>query len=470
MSLLPPPGAAGRSLRRPAGRRGRAGSCAAALACAAALLTGLTGPATAAPAAPAAPDARAARVDNPYVAGAPYVNPEWSAHAAAEPGGAAVSDQPTAVWLDTIATIAGEPGGMGLRDHLDAALAQGAGLVQLVLHDLPGRDCGSLTSDGELGPDEIDRYEAEYIDPIASIVSDPAYAGLRIVTIVEPGALENLVLHTGSSPSANAQCDTMKANGNYLKGIGYALTQLGSLPNVYAYLDAGYHDTVGWAADFLSMVDLLGQAARTGGSTYDDVAGFIVNTADYGVLHEAYFTVDDKVNGTPVIQSRWVDWNQFVDELPFADALRLRAIANGFSTGIGILIDTSRNGWGGPRRPTGPGPLTDVNSYVDGGRLDRRPSYNAWCNQNGAGLGERPTVNPRPGIDAYVWAKPPGESDGPAYSPGTGLSNECDPNGSLGPIGNSNRPTGALPGGPGYGEWFPAQFRQLLANAWPPVD
>ncbi|MGW0083814.1 cellulose-binding domain-containing protein, partial [Streptomyces sp. NPDC003393] len=43
------------------------------------------------------------KADNPYVGAKAYVNPEWSAHAAAEPGGSAIADQPTAVWLDRIA-------------------------------------------------------------------------------------------------------------------------------------------------------------------------------------------------------------------------------------------------------------------------------------------------------------------------------------------------------------------------------
>ena len=49
---------------------------------------------------------------------------------------------------------------MGLRDHLDAALAQqGAGelVVQFVIYNLPGRDCAALASNGELGADEICR-------------------------------------------------------------------------------------------------------------------------------------------------------------------------------------------------------------------------------------------------------------------------------------------------------------------------
>ncbi|MCP2205493.1 cellulose-binding domain-containing protein, partial [Lentzea flava] len=43
------------------------------------------------------------RVDNPYVGAKMYVNPDWSAKAAAEPGGSRVANQPTGVWIDRIA-------------------------------------------------------------------------------------------------------------------------------------------------------------------------------------------------------------------------------------------------------------------------------------------------------------------------------------------------------------------------------
>ncbi len=115
---------------------------------------------------------------------------------AAEPGGDRIAQQPTGVWLDRTAAIEGVNGGMGLRDHLDEALRQkgdGELAIQLVIYNLPGRDCAALASNGELGPDEIDRYKHEYIDPIAEILSDPKYAGLRIVTTVEIDSLPNLV-------------------------------------------------------------------------------------------------------------------------------------------------------------------------------------------------------------------------------------------------------------------------------------
>ncbi|WP_328827546.1 glycoside hydrolase family 6 protein [Streptomyces sp. YS-B37] len=415
------------------------------------------------------------RVDNPYAGAKVYVNPEWSAKAAAEPGGSRVSNQPTGVWLDRIAAINGVNGGMGLRDHLDAALAQkgtGEEVVQLVVYDLPGRDCAALASNGELGPTEIGRYESEFIDPIASILADSKYASLRIVTTIEIDSLPNLVTNTGSKATATPQCDTMLANGNYVKGVGYALNKLGAIPNVYNYIDAGHHGWLGWDDNFVPSANLFYQAANAEGATVDDVAGFITNTANYSALKENNFTINDSVNGVSVRQSKWVDWNRYVDEQSYAQAFRNELVSVGFNSGIGMLIDTSRNGWGGSARPAGPGATTSVDTYVDGGRYDRRIHIGNWCNQSGAGLGERPKAAPAAGIDAYVWMKPPGESDGSstaiANDEGKGFDRMCDPT-YTGNARNGNSLSGALPNAPLSGHWFSAQFQQLMANAYPPL-
>ncbi|OIJ67847.1 glycoside hydrolase family 6 protein [Streptomyces mangrovisoli] len=416
------------------------------------------------------------RVDNPYEGAQVYVNPEWSAKAAAEPGGSRVSNQPTGVWLDRIAAIDGVNGGMGLRDHLDAALAQKGGneeVVQLVVYDLPGRDCAALASNGELGPTEIDKYKTQFIDPIATILADPKYASLRIVTTIEIDSLPNLVTNTGSRATATANCDTMLANGNYVKGVGYALAKLGAIPNVYNYLDAGHHGWLGWDDNFAPAANVFKQAATSEGATVDDVAGFITNTANYSALKENNFTVNDTVNGTSVRQSKWVDWNRYVDEQSFAQAFRTELVSVGFNANIGMLIDTSRNGWGGTARPTGPGATTSVDTYVDGGRYDRRIHIGNWCNQSGAGLGERPQAAPAAGIDAYVWMKPPGESDGSstaiANDEGKGFDRMCDPT-YTGNARNGNNLSGALPNAPLSGHWFSAQFQQLMQNAYPPLS
>ncbi|AZP21413.1 cellulose 1,4-beta-cellobiosidase [Streptomyces aquilus] len=415
------------------------------------------------------------RVDNPYSGAKVYVNPEWSANAAAEPGGSRIANQPTGVWLDRVAAINGAGGKMGLRAHLDEALKQkGSGelAVQLVIYDLPGRDCAALASNGEFGPTDIDKYKTQYIDPIAAILADPKYASLRIVTTVELDSLPNLVTNVSPRNTATPNCDTMKSNGNYIKGVGYALNKLGDVPNVYNYVDAGHHGWLGWDDNFSATVQTIKQAATAEGATVNDVHGFITNTANYSALKEPYYTINDSVNGKSVRESKWVDWNRYVDELSYAQAFRQEAVSQGFSSGVGMLIDTSRNGWGGSARPTGPGAKTDVDTYVDGGRLDRRLNTGNWCNQSGAGLGERPQASPAAGIDAYVWIKPPGESDGASSAipndEGKGFDRMCDPTYTGNPR-NNNHMSGALPNAPLSGHWFSAQFQQLMQNAYPPL-
>ncbi|WP_055526061.1 glycoside hydrolase family 6 protein [Streptomyces graminilatus] len=415
------------------------------------------------------------RVDNPYAGAKVYVNPEWSANAAAEPGGSRVAGQPTGVWLDRISAVTGTASKMGLRAHLDAALQQkGTGelVVQLVVYDLPGRDCSALSSNGELGPTEIDKYKTQFIDPIKTILADPKYAGLRIVAAVEIDSLPNLVTNTGSRATATPQCDVMKANGNYIKGVGYALNKLGDVPNVYNYVDIGHHGWIGWDDNFGPTADIIKQAATSEGATVNDVHGFIANTANFSALKESNFSINDTVAGKSVRESKWVDWNRYTDELSYAQAFRNQAVTAGFPAGVGMLIDTSRNGWGGTARPTGPGPSTSVDTYVEGGRIDRRIHVGNWCNQAGAGLGERPKAAPAAGIDAYVWMKPPGESDGSSSAipndEGKGFDRMCDPTYTGNPRNNNNM-SGALPNAPVAGHWFSAQFQELMRNAYPPL-
>jgi cellulose 1,4-beta-cellobiosidase len=412
------------------------------------------------------------KADNPYAGAKGYVNPEWKAKADAESGGSRVSNNPTAVWLDRIAAINGTSdsssnGSMGVRAHLDAALAQGAGYIQFVIYDLPGRDCSALASNGELGTGDLQRYKTEYIDPIAAIQGDAKYKNIRIINIVEIDSLPNLVTNTNV-----ATCATMKSNGGYVNGIAYALQKLGALGNVYNYLDAAHHGWIGWDSNFGPTADIMYQTAVASGSV-NNVTGFITNTANYSALTEPYFTINTSVNGTSVRQSKWVDWNQYVDELSFAQAFRTKLVSVGFNSNIGMLIDTSRNGWGGPNRPTKASTSTNVDTFVNESRIDRRIHAGNWCNQSGAGLGERPKAAPAAGIDAYVWVKPPGESDGSSSlipnNEGKGFDRMCDPT-YTGNERNGNSMTGALPNAPISGAWFSAQFQQLMANAYPPLS
>jgi cellulose 1,4-beta-cellobiosidase len=382
--------------------------------------------------------------------------------------------------MDRIAAINGTPGARGLASHLDEAVRQDAAngtnalAFNLVIYDLPGRDCSALASNGELGPTEIDRYRTQYINAIRDILARPAYANLRLVMIIEIDSLPNLITNTSGRPTAVPQCDVMKANGNYVTGIAYALGTLGAVPNVYNYIDAGHHGWLGWDDNLVPTIQLMCQTARTAPATPANVQGFIVNTANYSALREPFFTANTVVGGRVLreVSGGWVDFNRYVDELTFATDWRTRADTECFDSNIGMLIDTSRNGWGGAARPTAASTSTDPITFMDQSRIDRRIHLGNWCNQSGAGLGERPRANPAAGIDAYVWIKPPGESDGSSTAipndEGKGFDRMCDPTYTGNPR-NNNHMSGALPDAPLSGHWFSAQFQELLRNAFPPV-
>ncbi|MFF0310495.1 glycoside hydrolase family 6 protein [Streptosporangium sp. NPDC004379] len=415
-------------------------------------------------------------VDNPYAGATGYVNPDWSSKAKAEPGGAAVADISTGVWLDRIAAIEGTSSAKGLRAHLDEAVKQDAAngskplTVQFVIYNLPNRDCSALASNGELriSQNGLTRYKTEYIDPIAAIMKDPKYAALRIVSIVEIDSLPNLVTNLNVP-----DCQEAKSSGAYVDGVRYALDKLHAIKNVYTYVDAGHHGWLGWDTNFGPSADLFASTVSGTAAGFDSVDGFITNTANYSALKEPHFTINTTVNGQTVRQSKWVDWNFYVDELSYAQAFRNLLIQKGFKSTLGMLIDTSRNGWGGSARPAAPSTSTDVNTFVDQSRVDRRIHAGNWCNQKGAGLGERPQANPAPGLDAYVWIKPPGESDGSSSAipndEGKGFDRMCDPT-YTGNARNGNNLSGALPNAPISGQWFSAQFQELLKNAYPAIN
>jgi cellulose 1,4-beta-cellobiosidase len=116
-----------------------------------------------------------------------------------------------------------------------------------------------------------------------------------------------------------------------------------------------------------------------------------------------------------------------------------------------------------------------LNTFVDATKIDQRDDMGQWCNQANQGLGVPPTVNPGffTNLYAYVWIKPPGESDG--NYPGsvfngvtstTGDPN-CDPAHSNA-LANSML-TGAIPNSPPAGTFWTTEFQTLVQNAFPPI-
>jgi endoglucanase len=133
--------------------------------------------------------------------------------------------------------------------------------------------------------------------------------------------------------------------------LRYAMQRLGALPHARVYLDAGNPGM------FTNPAQLAGPLERAG-IRYG--RGFSANVANF------QWTADV------------VTWSQQIEH-----ALGGR---------VGAVIDTGRNG---------NGPYTGRDAPQ-------------WCNPPGRALGPAPRLDPGPaGIDAYLWIKDPGASDGP---------------------------------------------------------
>ena len=409
------------------------------------------------------------RSANPFVGSVAYVNPDYAKNTALSanqlPAGSAdrklvaqVGNQPTAVWLDRIAAIAGgtsNDGRLGLTGHLDAALVQAKAAgkpatVLLVVYDLPDRDCAAAASNGELqGVAGLATYKAKYIDAIAGLLqSKAAYKDLRIAVVLEPDSIPNLVTNTGLG-----SCQEAVNQGLYWQGVSYAISKLSTLSNVYLYLDIGHSGWLGWPSNLGPAVTLYHKlVSEAGKGDLSVIRGFVTNTANYTPVREPFVSPNDNavLNG-PFYQS-----NPIFDELTYVQQLGTLFENAGFKD-FGFLIDTARNGW----KP--------VN---DGKPIDRRKARGNWCNVGGTGIGERPRATPvanTPRLDAFVWVKPPGESDGMSAPENPG--NTPDAEGKRFDLHcNPNDPTlDAMAGAPSAGHWFNAAFMAMLHNATPPL-
>jgi cellulose 1,4-beta-cellobiosidase len=384
---------------------------------------GATKPVAAGPPSPApsgtSPAAAAPAEGNPFVGARFHVDPAYVTHVEATiravPARAGqlrkLEAAPTAIWLDSIAKAATVSGA------LDAAQAEGAQggapvVTVFVVYDLPERDCSASASAGELtlANDGEARYKAEFIDPIAAQFR--AHPSARIVAILEPDSLANIATNLKVGRCGSAE-------GLYRRSLSRAVQAL-SMPNVWLYLDAAHAGWLGWARNRSKIAQIFREVLQDAGGA-EKVRGFATNVSNYDTLHGGDLARLEPSDPCP-------------DELTYVEKLAASLAEVGI-TGKGFLVDTSRNGRAGIKSKSG-----------------------TWCNVAGAGLGERPQASPVPGVDAYWWVKPPGDSDGGSDPSAPGYDESCGPNS-----------PDSLRGAPRAGQWFQAQLLQLVDNANPPL-
>ncbi|TVY56818.1 1,4-beta-D-glucan cellobiohydrolase CEL6B, partial [Lachnellula cervina] len=292
----------------------------------------------------------------------------------------------TFVWITSVAGLS------NIQTTIDAARTEqqrtrNQQIVELVLYDLPDRDCSGGQSGGEFSSanDGLNLYKKTFVDPYAAALK--AARDLTFAVILEPDSLGNVITNQDIPFCANA-------TSTYEQGIAYAIAKL-QAPNIALYIDAAHGGWLGWdgnlapaAAEFAKVVQLAQNL--TLGSAGAQIRGFSTDVSNFNP-----YIADPRANYT--------QYSNAYDELHYAEVLAPHLANN--SLPAHFIIDQGRSGL-----------------------QNTRTTWGEWCNVE-AGFGIPPTTDTNSTlVDSIVWAKPGGESDGacgPAVdgdsAPGAGL-------------------------------------------------
>ncbi|PPR05310.1 hypothetical protein CVT26_011569 [Gymnopilus dilepis] len=319
-----------------------------------------------------------------------------------------VANIPTFIWFDTVEKVP------LLSQYLGnaSALQKSSGekyLVQIVVYDLPDRDCAAAASNGEFSI--ADNGQANYFNYIDQIVAAiKQFPDVRVVAVIEPDSLANLVTNLSVQKCANAAT-------TYKACVTYAIEQLNSV-GVYMYLDAGHAGWLGWPANLSPAAQLFAQLYQ-GANSPEFVRGLATNVANYNAISVS--TPDPITQGNPNY-----------DELLYIQALAPMLSQSGFPAHF--IVDQGRSG------------VQNI-----------RQQWGDWCNVKGAGFGTRPTTSTVSSlIDSVVWVKPGGECDGTSNTSSPRYDYHCG-------LSDADQPA------PEAGSWFQEYFQNLVSNANPPL-
>ncbi|NNC13971.1 glycoside hydrolase family 6 protein [Planctomonas sp. JC2975] len=398
---------------------------------------------------------------------------------------AAVESTPQAVWL-----TGGSPGRVKGTVKNTMALAKVSHTTPVfVAYDIPGRDCSQYSAGGAA---TTAAYEA-WIDGIAQgIGSDKA------VVLVEPDGL-GLLPQTDCIATHGLSPDTYPfTDAERFTELNYAVSALEARPNTTVYLD-GTHSA------WLNVGDISTRLVEAG---VNAAQGFFLNVSNYQytVNNEQYGTwISECIallgagtapgdcpnqywNGGPEgtkiadLVGPWTGgsatgaldnygkWSDTTDD-PALNTSGINARYSGALAAANVtpsahfVIDTSRNG-------TGPNPMTAYTAapYDQPASNVAALAGGNWCNPPGAGLGASPTTDTGVAlVDAFLWVKTPGQSDGSCNASGAGrvwdYSAYTQPGWPMDAAGQASFDPLWGQVDPDAGAWFPAQILQLMHNA-----
>jgi Cellobiohydrolase A (1,4-beta-cellobiosidase A) len=328
----------------------------------------------------------------------------------------------------------------------------------LVAYNLPYRDCGQYSKGGALN---TAAYKA-WIDGFAAGIGSS-----DAVVILEPdglGLIPNYVSELDGSQNCKISGPEATPAARF-EQLNYAVDVLTALPNTAVYLDATHSgwQNVSETAFRLLKVDV------------EQTDGFFLNVSNYqytsnevmygtwvssciakatsspswtgdpvGPLGSGFPNCPNQYwNGGPpsynngVALSPYGEWSDTATEWDLNTSNITLSYAAYPAATTHFVIDTGRNGLG---------PWDYRSKYATAAIAQD------WCNPPGRGLGIAPTTNTGNAlVDAYLWVKVPGESDGSCNRSVAGSTTDPEWGGIVDPA---------------AGAWFPQQALQLaqLAN------
>jgi endoglucanase len=330
----------------------------------------------------------------------------------------------------------------------------------LVAYNVPFRDCAQYSAGGATS---LAEYNA-WIDGFAKGIGNK-----EAIVILEPDGLGIIPWYTTFEGTREwcqpAEADPATAAKERFAMLNHAVDTLGALPQTTVYLD-GTHP--GW----LNVGDITDRLLKAGVERAD---GFYLNASNYQYTANsiaygrwissclAFVTELDGSradcgnqywNGGPATDwqgtamTKYAEWSSGpLSEVPL-DRNTI-GVDSRYALQLGdvepttpYVIDTSRNGLGPWDAST--------STYPYPAGVDRED----WCNPPDRGLGLRPTLDTGiPLVDAYLWIKVPGESDGLCFR---GTGGPLDPERGM--------------ADPPAGQWFVEQADELIELAVPPAD
>jgi endoglucanase len=327
----------------------------------------------------------------------------------------------------------------------------------LVAYDIPGRDCAQYSAGGAL--DEAS-YEA-WINGFAQGIG-----GGKAVVILEPDALGNMPSNCGLSSTAYPFTDAER-----IAELQYAVSALEADSRVSVYLDGTNSD---WQSVGTITQRLLSADVQQAQGFYLNVSNYQAdpNLIDYGTwISDCIAIVTDPSNANYNKPSNCASQYYPATESDFSTwGLSTAWYAQNMGSAVAtthFVIDTSRNG-------DGPNGMTRYASapYNQPASVISTLASGNWCNPPATGLGLKPTASTGvPLLDAYLWVKTPGQSDGQCDAAGgvrawdyTAYTQPGWPADAAGqalfdPLWGIDDPAA--------GAWFPQQALQLAQDASP---